>query len=83
MYISIYIYIYIYIYLYISICIYIYIYSAKKYLTDGLAIFIIGAAQNYARKYTMPIDHVGFEFFVLDENVDLRKPPDDGVYIKV
>ena len=31
----------------------------------------------------MPIDHVGFEFFVLDENVDLRKPPDDGVYIKV
>ena len=31
----------------------------------------------------MPIDHVGFEFFVLDENVDLSKPPDDGVYIKV
>ena len=31
----------------------------------------------------MSIDHVGFEFFVLDENVDLSKPPDDGVYIKV
>ena len=31
----------------------------------------------------MPIDHVGFQFFVLDKGADVSKRPEDGVYIKV
>jgi dynein heavy chain len=44
--------------------------------------FLTGASQNYARKKTLPIDHIGFEFVVLDENADTTVRPEDGVYIK-
>uniref|UniRef100_A0A8C0MC70 Dynein axonemal heavy chain 3 n=1 Tax=Canis lupus familiaris TaxID=9615 RepID=A0A8C0MC70_CANLF len=36
--------------------------------------FLTGISQNYARKHTIPIDHIGFEF-----EVDV---PEDGAYIK-
>jgi len=44
--------------------------------------FLSGAMQNFARKYTVPIDHVGFEFEVLKidpEQVEAK--PDDGCYV--
>ena len=44
---------------------------------------ISGASQNFARKHTIPIDHVGFQFFVLDKDADVSKRPEDGVYVKV
>jgi len=44
---------------------------------------ILGVSQNYARKYTIPIDHLGFEFEMLGEEDDMVKKPDDGAYVKV
>ncbi len=42
-----------------------------------------GVLQNFARRYTIPIDHLGFEFEVLREENDMASKPDDGAYIKV
>uniref|UniRef100_A0A8C7QWP1 Dynein axonemal heavy chain 3 n=1 Tax=Oncorhynchus mykiss TaxID=8022 RepID=A0A8C7QWP1_ONCMY len=38
--------------------------------------FLTGVSQNFARKYTIPIDFIGFEFEVREYN------PDDGAYVK-
>ena len=42
-----------------------------------------GVSQNYARKYTIPIDQLGFEFEVLKVEDDMESKPEDGAYIKV
>ena len=31
--------------------------------------------QNFARRYEIPIDHLGFEFEVMDEEQDMKKKP--------
>lgn len=45
--------------------------------------FKLGVSQNYARKYTIPIDTVGFEFEVLKEEKLSEKKPEDGAYVYV
>ncbi|XP_042293782.1 dynein axonemal heavy chain 3 [Sceloporus undulatus] len=44
--------------------------------------FLTGVSQNYARKYTIPIDHIGFEFEVMKQEQYIEEMPDDGAYVK-
>ncbi|XP_077987554.1 dynein axonemal heavy chain 3-like isoform X2 [Glandiceps talaboti] len=44
--------------------------------------FLTGSLQNYARRYRIPIDHLGFEFEVMDQESEMESKPVDGVYIR-
>ncbi|XP_068431186.1 dynein axonemal heavy chain 3 isoform X2 [Clinocottus analis] len=44
--------------------------------------FLTGVAQNFARKYTIPIDFIGFEFEITKEETHMDEKPVDGAYVK-
>uniref|UniRef100_A0A6I8NZX5 Dynein axonemal heavy chain 3 n=1 Tax=Ornithorhynchus anatinus TaxID=9258 RepID=A0A6I8NZX5_ORNAN len=45
--------------------------------------FLTGISQNFARKYTIPIDHIGFEFEVMmGLESSMETPPEDGAFVK-
>ena len=52
-------------------------------LSHHLAFPLVGVSQNFARKYTIPIDHLGFQFKVLEQEQHMDTPPADGAYVKV
>ncbi|XP_064624417.1 dynein axonemal heavy chain 3-like [Lineus longissimus] len=43
--------------------------------------FLTGVSQNYARKYTIPIDKLGFQFDMMSEERHIPTKPDDGAYV--
>lgn len=44
--------------------------------------FLTGVSQNYARKYKIPIDQLGFEFEFIKNTEEKLIKPDDGAYVK-
>ncbi|XP_076842922.1 dynein axonemal heavy chain 3 [Brachyhypopomus gauderio] len=43
--------------------------------------FLTGVSQNFARKHTVPIDHIGFEFQVLKQERYMEERPGDGACV--
>ncbi|KAL4617872.1 dynein heavy chain 3, axonemal [Arapaima gigas] len=44
--------------------------------------FLTGVSQNFARKYSIPIDYIGFEFEVTKQETQMEQKPEDGAYVK-
>uniref|UniRef100_UPI00358FFBD0 dynein axonemal heavy chain 3 n=1 Tax=Myxine glutinosa TaxID=7769 RepID=UPI00358FFBD0 len=44
--------------------------------------FLTGVSQNYARKHSIPIDHIAFQFEVTQQETEMPEKPEDGAYIK-
>uniref|UniRef100_A0A8C9VVG4 Dynein axonemal heavy chain 3 n=1 Tax=Scleropages formosus TaxID=113540 RepID=A0A8C9VVG4_SCLFO len=44
--------------------------------------FLTGVSQNFARKYSIPIDYIGFEFEVTKQETQMTQKPKDGAYVK-
>ncbi|ESO88893.1 hypothetical protein LOTGIDRAFT_125424 [Lottia gigantea] len=44
--------------------------------------FLTGVLQNYARRFKIPIDHLGFEFEVTNHESTVSAKPTNGAYIK-
>ncbi|KAK3571583.1 hypothetical protein QTP86_014552, partial [Hemibagrus guttatus] len=44
--------------------------------------FLTGVSQNFARKYTIPIDYIGFEFEVMKQEDEMEVKPEDGAYVR-
>ncbi|XP_038073730.1 dynein heavy chain 3, axonemal-like isoform X4 [Patiria miniata] len=44
--------------------------------------FLTGSMQNYARKYKIPIDQLGFQFELMDQETSVPSRPADGIYVK-
>ncbi|XP_058476444.1 dynein axonemal heavy chain 3-like [Solea solea] len=44
--------------------------------------FLTGVSQNFARKYTIPIDYIGFEFEVTKAEHSMDEKPEDGAYVR-
>eukprot|EP00795_Rhopilema_esculentum_P009610 gene9610-17369_t len=44
--------------------------------------FLTGAAQNFARKFKIPIDHIGFEFNIMDCHGAMDRKPENGAFVR-
>ena len=62
------------------------VYLVCAVASDVCTVYLVcaGVLQNYARRYTIPIDHLGFEFEMMDvvEEEEGISKPEDGAYIK-
>ena len=43
----------------------------------------LGVSQNFARKYLIPIDKLGFQYKVMDQEKSMPVKPENGAYVYV